>query len=439
MKRSFGQAVFWAGVYIALSVLPLALVLVGPLPVARGFWIEFAVGLGFVGLAMLGLQFALTARFRPIAAPFGLDTMLHFHRQAGIVAFMFILAHPLLLLVLHPVFLEFLDPRSSIARALALWVALGSLALLVMLTLWRRPLGVAYEWWRATHGILALLVVFIGLVHVLRVGHYISGPWKQAVWVAMSGGAILLLLYSRLVKPLLLARQPYRVAEVRPERGDSWTVALEPDEHDGLDFTAGQFAWVTFGPSPFSLEQHPFSFSSSARRSGRLEFTIKELGDFTATIGKIPPGTRAFVEGPYGAFTLSPDASAAVFVVGGVGITPVMSILRTLADDGDRRPLLLIYAHSRLDAMTFREELQELSTRLDLRIVDVLEDPHAGWDGESGFVEPRLLERQLATFQPLAPEYFVCGPEPMMDVVETHLIGRGVRLRKLNSERFNIA
>jgi predicted ferric reductase len=257
--------------------------------------------------------------------------------------------------------------------------------------------------------------------------------------VAMSGGAILLLLYSRLMKPLLLARRPYRVAEVRPERGDSWSVALEPDGHDGLDFIAGQFAWVTFGPSPFSLEQHPFSFSSSAKRAGRLEFTIKELGDFTAAIGRIPPGTRAFVEGPYGAFTLSPDATAAVFVVGGIGITPVMSILRTLADEGDRRQLLLIYAHASLDMMTFREELQELSTRLDLRIVDVLDDPPAGWDGESGLVDPRLLERHLSTLEPLDPEYFVCGPEPMMDVVETHLLGRGVRLRKLNSERFNIA
>jgi predicted ferric reductase len=439
MKRSVGQAVFWTGLYIALSILPLALVLVGPLPAARGFWIEFGVGLGFVGLAMLGLQFALTARFRQIAAPFGLDTMLHFHRQAGIVAFVFVLAHPLLLIVLRPAFFEFLDPRSSIARAAALWFALGSLLLLIVLTLWRRPLGIAYEWWRATHGILALLVVFIGLVHVLRVGHYIAVPWKQAAWVALSGGAILLLLYSRVVKPLLLARQPYRVAEVRPERGDSWTIALEPDGHAGLDFTAGQFAWVTFGPSPFSLEQHPFSFSSSARLASRLEFTIKELGDFTSTIGMIRPGTRAFVEGPHGAFTLSPEASAAVFVAGGIGITPVMSILRTLADDGDRRRLLLIYAHSRLDAMTFREELQELSTRLDLRVVYVLEEPPAGWDGESGLLEPALLDRHLAAFEPLNPEYFVCGPERMMDVAETHLLERGVELRKLNSERFDIA
>jgi predicted ferric reductase len=444
MKRSFGQVVFWTGLYTTLSALPLGLVLMGPLPPARGFWIEFAVGLGFVGLAMLGLQFALTARFRQIAAPFGLDTMLHFHRQAGIVAFVFVLAHPLLLLVANPVFLAFLDPRSSIARALALWAVLGALVLLIVLTLWRRPLGIDYGWWRATHGILALLVVFIGLVHVLRVGHYVAVPWKQAIWVAMSGGAMLLLLYSRLVKPLRLARQPYRVAEVRPEHGNSWTVALEPDGHAGLQFIAGQFAWVTFGPSPFSLEQHPFSFASSARRTGRLEFTIKELGDFTETIGEIQPGSRAFVEGPHGAFTLSPEAPAAVFVVGGIGITPVMSILRTLADDADGRPLLLIYAHSRLDEMTFREELLELSTRLDLQIVHVLEQPPAEWKEESGMVEPGivepgLLERNLASFAELAPEYFVCGPEPMMDVVETHLLRRGVSLRKLNSERFNIA
>jgi predicted ferric reductase len=439
MKRSLAQALFWTALYIALAALPLGLALLGPVPPARGFWIEFAVGLGFVGLAMLGLQFALTARFRQIAAPFGLDTMLHFHRQAGIVAFVFVLVHPLLLIAAQPAFLEFLDPRASISRALALWAVLGSLVLLIALTLWRRPLGLAYEWWRASHGILALLVVFIGLVHVLRVGYYISVPWKQAVWVAMSGGAILLLLYARLLRPLLLARRPYRVVDVRQEHGDTWTVALEPDGHDGLDFDAGQFAWVTFGPSPFALEQHPFSFSSSARQAGRLEFTIRELGDFTAAIGRLRPGTRAFVDGPYGAFTLSDEAAGAVFIAGGIGITPVMSILRTLADGGDRRPLLLIYGHSRYETMTFRDELRALERRLDLRVIEVLEQPPAQWDGETGRVTPELLDRYLPTGEAKATEYFVCGPEPMMDTVESHLLHRGVSLRMLNSERFDIA
>jgi predicted ferric reductase len=432
------EAVGWIGLYLTLAALPLAVVVVRPVPPGRGFWVEFAVGLGFVALAMLGLQFALTARFRRIAAPYGLDTLLHFHRQAGLVAFVLALAHPLILFVAEPAFLAFLDPRAGFVRAAALWMLLGCLVTVIGMTLWRRPLGVSYDWWRATHAILAFLVVFIGLVHVLRVGHYIAVPWKQGVWVGVTGGAMLLLVHARLVKPLRLRRSPYRVAEVRPERGRSWTLVLEPVGHGGMPFKAGQFAWLTLGPSPFALAQHPFSFASSAQRPTRLELTIKELGDFTAGIGRVAPGTTAFLEGPYGAFTLDPHAGGAVFIVGGVGITPVMSILRTMRDSGDARPAVLIYGSPDWEGVIFREELAELAEELRLDVVHVLEDAPVGWTGEPGRIDEVLLRRHLPIDSP-ALEYFVCGPEQMMDVVEPFLLERGVPLRRLNSERFNIA
>jgi predicted ferric reductase len=432
------EAVGWVGLYLALAALPLAVLLIRPVPPARGFWIEFAVGLGFVALAMLGLQFALTARFRRIAAPYGLDTLLHFHRQAGLVAFVLALAHPLILFAAEPAFLAFLDPRAGFVRAGALWALLGCLVLVTGLTLWRQPIGVSYDWWRATHGILAFLVVFIGLVHVLRVGYYIAVPWKQGVWVAMTGGAMLLLIDARLIKPLRLRRSPYRVAEVRPERGRSWTLVLEPVGHGGMHFEAGQFAWLTLGRSPFALEQHPFSFASSAQRPTRLELTVKELGDFTSGIGRVAPGTTAFLEGPYGAFTLDPHAGGAVFIVGGVGITPVMSILRTMRDSGDARPAILIYGSPDWEGVICREELAELKEELRLQVVHVLEHAPADWAGERGRIDGALLRRHLPRESP-AVEYFVCGPEPMMDRVEPFLLAHGVPLRRLNSERFNIA
>lgn len=430
---------FWIGLYALLAALPLVAVVVRPVPEGRGFWIEFAVALGFVALAMLGLQFALTARFRRIASPFGVDILLHFHRQAGLVAFALALAHPLILIFAYPPYLEYLDPRSSVPRAFALWVVVGSLLLLIGATLWRKRLGFAYEWWRATHGILSLIVVFIGLVHVLQVGHYISVPWKQGLWVLMTGGAMALLVQARLIKPLQLRRSPYRVVEVRPERGESWTLALEAVGHPGLRFGAGQFGWLTLGPTPFSLQQHPFSFSSSAERPERLEFTVKELGDFTETIGSVEVGTTAFVEGPYGAFELDPGATGAVFVVGGVGVTPVMSMLRTLHDQRDPRSLLLIYGNTDWEDVIFREEIPEIEKGLDLRVVHVLEEPPDGWAGEAGLIDDALLGRHLPARIPDGCEFFVCGPAPMMDGVERSLLERGVAMRRVKSERFDIA
>jgi predicted ferric reductase len=438
LRPTSAEVAFWFGAYGVLALLPLAVVLVAPTPPARGFWIEFAVALGFVALAMLGLQFALTARFRQIAGPFGIDTLLHFHRQAGLLAFALALAHPIILITAHRPWLAFLDPRVEPLRALALWAVVGALVLLIALTLWRKPLGLAYEWWRASHGLLALLVVFIGLVHVMRVGYYVAERWQQAVWIATTGGAMLLLLYARLVRPLQMRRAPYRVTEVLPERGRSWTLVLVPDGHAGLRFRAGQFVWLTLGPTPFSLQQHPFSIASSDQRPERLELTIRELGDFTATMGSVTPGTRAFLEGPYGAFTIDPDAAGAVFIAAGVGITPVMSILRSLRDRGDRRPLTLIYANTAWDDVIFREELADLATALALRVVHLLEQPPAQWNGAVGRVSDALLDAHLPPTGE-AVEYFVCGPGAMMDVAERVLLERGVPLRRLKSERFDIA
>lgn len=115
---------------------------------ARGFWIEFGVGLGFAGLVGLCLQFVLTARFSRVAAVYGQDAMLQFHRQMDIVAAVFILVHHTLLLVVEPAFLEFLDPRANLPRALALSFVLIALGLLVIPSLWRKRLGIPYEWWR---------------------------------------------------------------------------------------------------------------------------------------------------------------------------------------------------------------------------------------------------------------------------------------------------
>lgn len=125
-------------------------------------------------------------------------------------------------------------------------------------------------------------------------------------------------------------------------RGDAWTLALEPDGWPGLkDFSPGQFAWLNLESSPFALSDHPFSISSAPTALPRIELTIKALGDFTSQIGNTPVGLRAWVDGPYGVFTPDryPDASGLVFVAGGIGITPVMSMLRALADQQDRRPL----------------------------------------------------------------------------------------------------
>lgn len=434
------QAIVWIGIYIAMVLGPVLLVFIPPLPPARNFWYEFGIGLGFVGLAMMGVQFALTARFRWIAGRIGLDSMLHFHRQAGIVGFVFVVAHPIILIANNQRALAFFDPSVNFMRAMALIFAMIALLLVVGLSLWRKTLRIPYEWWRLTHGILSALVILIGLAHTLMVGRYVGTTWKQALWIALIGAAIFLLIQMRILKPLATSRRPWRVDGVRKEVDRVWTLTLTPVGHAGLKFHAGQCVWLAVGASPFTLESHPFTIASSTETPDRVEITIKELGDWTKGVGGVQSGETAFLEGPYGAFMLPDDAEASlVMIAGGIGVTPFMSMLRTMRDVGDRRTVLLLYAGASLDRLTFREELAELEEQLQLTVVHVLENPTDDWQGERGFITPEMLKRQAADIESPRTHYYVCGPEPMMDAVESALLENGVPMERVNSERFEIA
>lgn len=436
--RLVGRAISWVLLYVAVAVAPLVLALAGDRPPGRDALTEISVGLGFVGLSLMGLQFALVARFEAVAAPFGEDAVIGLHRQMGFVAFAMILAHPVLLVWTDTPMGELINPVTAPWRARFAVAAVVCLIALVVTSVWRRRLRIRYEVWQVAHGALSVAVVALALAHIQLVGYYVNATWKQIVWIAMSAAFVGLLGWVRLVRPIIRLGRPWEVTEVRAERGDAWTLRLRPLGHEGIRFQPGQFGWIIIGRSPFATTQHPFSFSSSAEElDGIVEMTIKSAGDFSSTVGEVEPGTRAWVDGPHGVFT--PDRNEGpgfVLIGGGVGITPLMSILRTMADRDDRRPVLLIDANPTLDDVTFHDELEELGGRLDLRVVHVLEEPPDGWQGESGFVDADVLHRHLPARR-AHHQYFVCGPPPMLDAVESALIEElGIPIDHVHTERF---
>jgi predicted ferric reductase len=426
------------GLYVAVALAPLGLGLLGAPPPGKGFLVDFSVALGFAGLSIMTLQFALSARFKRVAAPFGMDSMIQYHRQIGFVALLFVVAHPILLFVADLRYLALLDVTTSPLRAKFAVGATVALLLLTITSVWRKSMRMSYEAWQIAHGVLALLVVGGGLVHAVLVGRYLAAPWQRVLWLGLSVVVVGLLGWVRLVKPLSHYGRPWKVERVVPERGDACTLVLRPDGHRGFRFEPGQFAWVMVDRSPFSPTQHPFSISSSAEAADHIELTIKARGDFTRTISALKPGTRAYVEGPHGVF--SPDRNEGpgfVLVGGGVGITPLVSIVRTMADREDPRPCLLFYASKDWDGVTFREELESLRGKMKLDIVWVLEVAPDGWEGEKGRIDAALLRRHLPKrFERL--QYFVCGPSGMMDAMETALASIGVAPERVHTERFDM-
>jgi len=435
MRYSLGNGLFWLTIYILLGLIPMGIAVAGEIPEFRTFWIEFGVALGFIGLSMFALQFLYSGRFERIAPRYGKDNIINYHRQIGITAFFLVMAHPVVLIFADPDFLSYFDPTVNFMRAIALSFATIAIIGITVTSIWRITFKLNYEYWRLLHGFLALAIVFIGVVHAMQVSHYLEPLWKKIALGAVMAPAMYLVIHTRFVRPWRNKKKPYIVTDVTEEIGDCWTLTIKPEGHRKMEYTAGQFAWITIGPTPFSLQQHPFTFASSARDDS-IKFTAKADGDFTSTWKDMEPGTHAWLEGPFGSFT--PDKESHLFLImGGIGITPAMSMLRTMRDDKDPRKAVLIYANKKWEDITFREELEELSREIDLKVIHLLDEPSDEWEGETGQVSKEFLEKYLPD-QRNDYVYFICGPSPMMDIAGISLHDLDVKWNRIYMERFQI-
>lgn len=429
------RGIAWLGILIGICVAPLVFALMSTNRAGQGFLTDFSVALGFVGLALMGVDFALVARVKAVAEPFGTDALIDFHRQIGYAGLAFVLVHVALSAEWKQV--KSFTPAETPARVLFGALAAAALVALVATSVWRRQLRLSYEVWQVVHAVLAVIAVVAALIHVLLVNYYVDSIWKQALWSLMTAAFVWLLVWVRLLRPLRIRRRPWTVDRVTPERGSTTVLTLRPTGHAGLRFEPGQFAWITVGRSPFSVTSHPFSFCSSAESNGSVEVAIKAAGDFSSSVATVKPGTEVYLDGPHGVFSIDQyEGAGFCLIAGGVGIAPALSMLETLAERGDVRPVVLFAGNRDWDSIIFRTRIDELTPRLNLKVVHTLEVPPPDWTGEAGYLNADILTRHLpAGYRRF--QFFACGPNPMLDAVETALVQIGTPADRIHTERFD--
>jgi predicted ferric reductase len=437
------RAGLWFGFYLLLIVFPLIVGVVWQANAAgRPFLLQFGVACGFVAFAAMACEFALVSKVHSVSRAFGQDALLHFHRQMGIVSSVLVLVHAALMFHAgYPI--AWLNPFAEGNNWAMRWGVLSAAALLALLVLsvGRQRLRLSYEWWHLTHAPLAEAAILFSLAHlVLFAGFSASAPMR--ILLGFYGALMLALrLWFVLLKPLRMWSRPWIVAENIPELGDSRTLVLEPAGHPGMTFEPGQFAWLITGRTPFQKDQHPISMSSCAydEPGRRISFTIKNLGDWSGqVVPSIKPGDRIWVDGPYGAFTADREQGFGyVLIGGGAGIAPLFSMLQTFAHRGDARPVVLFYGGRDPASLTFHTQIEELKSRMNLSVVYSLKYPPEGWTGERGYLTAATLRKYLpAQFKRF--QYFVCGPIPLMDAMETALREIGVPAGQIHTERFDV-
>jgi predicted ferric reductase len=434
--RALNQAALLA-IYAAVLLAPLLLIVRVAKPGAHDVLVVFADALGFAAMSLLSLQVFSSGRWAATTRPFGLRRVLSLHRQAGIAALVLVVAHVVILFADDPARLALLDVASAPGRARAGVAALLGLLGLAGTSVWRRQVRLRYEQWRAVH--LALTVVVIGgaFVHIMWVDSYSAAGVVRWSVLGLVVGAAVAMFWSRVAAPYASAGRPYRVLGVRRERGDAVTLELAADGHRGLRFAPGQFARLRLADRPFGIDDHPFTLSSSAQRPSRPAFTVKALGDFSASLAELPIGSEVLVEGPHGEGLHDQRAGAGrLLIAAGIGITPAVSVLRTAVERHDRQRLLLLYGSRSWADVTFREELDDLGRTLPhLKTVHVLSRPETGWDGQRGRISARLL-RDVAPRDIAAWTALVCGPPRMVTDVVFALRGLGMPSSSIQAEGF---
>lgn len=221
-----------------------------------------------------------------------------------------------------------------------------------------------------------------------------------------------------------LAPRPLEVADVVRETADAVTLRLVNPDGRPFELVAGQFFTVCVDLAGEHLRR-AYSISSVAGHQDTVDITIKRVeGGRVSTYltTEVKPGATLLVLGPSGHFTVKPEAGRArhlVLIGGGSGITPLLSIARTLLPLEPETRIALLYGNRRQEDIIFAAAIAELEARYPDRFLvrHTLEKPPARWDGGTGFLDGKELVRQLTTL-PAWPqaeiEYYSCGPEPMM-------------------------
>ncbi len=429
---------------------------------------------GVLGYSWLMMQLILSARLKVIERGIGHDRLLVFHRIMAPVSIMLLTIHLIVKVWLFPASLQVLG--GLIVFFGFLLVGIVSVALFsdsrkkgllgVLQKLAYEKFRLQYHQVKALHNSTFVLSVIMFL-HVMGSSTAEYSLVLRLYFILLFVVAAAAYLYHKVVRPTLRA-PVYEVVEIDQPARNVTNIGFELVKGVPVRHVPGQFAFYRFLNGVPGKEEHPFTISAGAsmrpgevRSSGSheysgtskitkeyLSFTAKALGDFTEALPTVKIGDRLKVDGPYGVFSyyFISDDRPMVWIAGGIGITPFLSMARTRARTGatdsnghgkrkesaHQKPLLVWNARQPEDFI-YRDELAAAT-----QLVQVLDNQEAEWDGRRGRISAEVLRELLSTDSIKDAVFFICGPPAMMLAVRQNLQQLGVSSGQMLWERFSL-
>ena len=391
---------------------------------------------GTVAGCLLLLQIILGARLKCLDRIFGLCRLFRYHRIAG-----FIIA---CLIIIHPIMIFIPENRIFIPLELRYWPEFVGLFLLLLIIFtvisghWRAWLRFPFHRWWPIHRWAAFLIVVAFWVHVLSVSEtFGQKPLQMVAFFSMCiCGLLFFWIRTRTIRN---RRKSFLVSAVEPAGENTACLKINPNTKHTPIYMPGQFGFLTFISDHISKEEHPFSITSAPTKNSRLEFVARTTGDWTSKLNKLKPGDSVLMDGPFGMFShlQVPEKKEIIMIAGGIGITPMLSMLRYMAAHNDQRKIILIWSNQTRKHIILPDEFQKIASQLkNLRIEHVL-TRETEYREEKGRLDRPMLKRLLMNYSRSAA-VFVCGPNQMMKEVYQSLVFLRFPRRFIFMERFSL-
>ncbi len=392
---------------------------------------------GLLAAYFLLVLVALMARVPWLENRVGSDVVARYHRALGEYTVALAVSHAVLV-ILGYAWQSGTSPVSEsvtvvfhYADVLLSTVALVLLVLVGVVSARAVRRSIAYETWYHVH---LSVYVAIGLAfsHEFAVGaDFSSSPRNRLLWSAAHIVVAAAVLFFRVLLPLRRSlRHRLRVTAVVEEGPGVVSVHLTGRDLDRLDARAGQFLRWRFLARGHWWQSHPYSLSA-APGPGSWRITVKDLGDSSASLRRLRPGTRVWFEGPYGAFTARRRnrSRKVLLIAGGAGITPIRALFETLPGRG--ADVILLYRGSRGDDLVLYRELEQIAHHRGFGLYPLI-GPRDGPGGDplSGEQVRRLVPDVAQR------DVYLCGPGGMTEAADRHLRRAGVPRHRIHIEAF---
>jgi ferredoxin-NADP reductase len=185
---------------------------------------------------------------------------------------------------------------------------------------------------------------------------------------------------------------------------------------EDVDFKPGQFFFVTIKIGDARRTKH-FSFSNSPTEKGYIEFTKKITdSEFSRTLDRLKIGDWAGLRLAYGSFVIEDGYKKIAFLSGGIGITPIRSIVKYVIDKRLDTDMVLIYANRSIKDIAFKSDFDTMQTEYPrLKVVHVVSQAEAEWPGRVGLISGQVIREEIPDF--LERKFYICGPPAMVDAM----------------------